>query len=228
MKKISFTIIFILINWAYLQAQDCIVLDTSINKSYEGKCKKGFAHKFGKAQGVDKYEGDFKKGMKHGEGIYTWANGAIFKGAFENDKKHGYGKLIEADSNIITGYWKNDLYVGQQKEYFLGYKIINSTNLPGKPFFRKIEEEGDEIRIEITDINKGLHGFDISNYINADIHSISNSGSRINARLTNVKFPFKATVSYGVPNKSANFVIRASFIFEILEPGVWHISLAHN
>lgn len=34
----------------------------------------------------DKYEGDWLNGKKHGEGVYTWADGKILKGTILNDE----------------------------------------------------------------------------------------------------------------------------------------------
>jgi hypothetical protein len=37
------------------------------------------------------YEGQFKNGLKHGEGILTYKNGVKYEGQFQNDKKAGVG-----------------------------------------------------------------------------------------------------------------------------------------
>ena len=31
--------------------------------------------------------------VKHGQGIYKFANGDVYEGSFQNDQMHGYGKL---------------------------------------------------------------------------------------------------------------------------------------
>ncbi len=31
--------------------------------------------------------------MKHGYGIYIWANGSRYEGTFKKDKKHGKGSI---------------------------------------------------------------------------------------------------------------------------------------
>lgn len=41
----------------------------------------------------DTYEGDYENDMKHGYGIYHWANGSSYEGNFSKDQKHGKGKL---------------------------------------------------------------------------------------------------------------------------------------
>lgn len=41
------------------------------------------------------YDGQFKAGIKHGEGKFTWKNGMCYIGSYENGKKHGYGSLYD-------------------------------------------------------------------------------------------------------------------------------------
>lgn len=73
-----------------------------------------------KASG-DTYVGDYVNGMKHGQGIYTWANGDKYVGEYMDDKKHGLGKLtfvrgdggIKNWENINKGRWVGDSYVLQ-------------------------------------------------------------------------------------------------------------------
>ena len=37
--------------------------------------------------------------MKSGDGIYTFADGSIYKGAFADDLFHGYGEFIYANGD---------------------------------------------------------------------------------------------------------------------------------
>lgn len=37
----------------------------------------------------DVYEGEFHKGMQHGQGKYTWSNGESFEGQWIKGKKEG-------------------------------------------------------------------------------------------------------------------------------------------
>ena len=46
---------------AYSQNSNCQVNMKSISGSYAGGCKKGLAHGSGRAEGLDIYEGGFKK-----------------------------------------------------------------------------------------------------------------------------------------------------------------------
>ena len=39
------------------------------------------------------YEGDFFKGIKHGNGTLIYSNGTKYEGEWLNDTQHGQGKL---------------------------------------------------------------------------------------------------------------------------------------
>ena len=44
------------------------------------------------APGVERsYEGNFRKGRKHGQGTFTWADGGRYEGQFYEGKKQGRG-----------------------------------------------------------------------------------------------------------------------------------------
>ncbi len=45
-------------------------------------------------------------GLKHGKGIFYFANGKVFKGTWNFGKKHGYGQL-QIEGEIIKGFWNN-------------------------------------------------------------------------------------------------------------------------
>lgn len=56
---------------------------------------------------IQRYEGEFWSGLKHGRGKYTWSNGEEYKGQYKNDKKHGKG---------IHKFVNGDVYEGEFKE----------------------------------------------------------------------------------------------------------------
>ena len=59
----------------------------------------------------DVYIGNFKNGIRCGEGKLWTNDNKIFKGYFENNKKNGYGIMTYKNGQILKGYWKNDVYI---------------------------------------------------------------------------------------------------------------------
>ena len=48
----------------------------------------------------------------HGQGIFTWSDGRIYKGEFQNNKKHGKGVYTYPDGKYYDGMWENGLQNG--------------------------------------------------------------------------------------------------------------------
>lgn len=67
--------IFMICSMLGYSQEKCKVLSPAISDTYEGKCKGGFANGKGIAVGTDRYDGQFSKGLPHGVGTYSWANG---------------------------------------------------------------------------------------------------------------------------------------------------------
>ncbi len=106
---------------------DCKVLSEKISTQYDGECKKGLADGSGTAKGEDTYVGAFKKGVPHGIGTYTWADGNIYVGEFKRGLKDGKGKLTVAlpdgQKKVQEGYWLKDKYIGENESpYTLHYR----------------------------------------------------------------------------------------------------------
>ena len=40
----------------------------------------------------DSYDGSFGRNMKHGAGVYRFANGSVYDGEYVENQMHGYGK----------------------------------------------------------------------------------------------------------------------------------------
>ena len=53
----------------------------------------------------DVYEGEYMKGMRHGEGTYTFADGEKYKGQWFQDQQHGQGvtTLLTAIVTMVFG-----------------------------------------------------------------------------------------------------------------------------
>ena len=74
--------------------------------------RSGMEHTIIKNEAGDKYVGEFKDGVKHGQGTLTYANGDKYVGEFKNDMRHGQGTYTFADGRAISGRWENDNYLG--------------------------------------------------------------------------------------------------------------------
>ena len=74
------------------------------SSNYTGEFKNGMRN----GQGVwisggkpsDIYEGEYENDMKHGFGLYKWANGSSYEGYFKADRKHGKGTIIHENGKL--------------------------------------------------------------------------------------------------------------------------------
>jgi len=53
-----------------------------------------------------KYEGDYKHGWYHGEGVFEYPSGVKYKGQFEKGQFHGEGVLIYPNGGYYKGVWE--------------------------------------------------------------------------------------------------------------------------
>lgn len=101
-------------------SQQCKVLDSELQLSYEGDCVNGAAFGTGKATGKDGawYKGQFMAGAKTGQGTKHYPTGDVYTGQWKRDKRHGYGEYEFGEGSPwrgdrYEGYWQNDLRHGQ-------------------------------------------------------------------------------------------------------------------
>ena len=59
----------------------------------------------------DKYVGEWKDDLLHGQGTYTYANGDKYVGEFKDNKKHGQGTYTFANGKRVAGYFRNNEYI---------------------------------------------------------------------------------------------------------------------
>ena len=57
--------------------------------------------------------------MKHGYGVYQWADGSEFKGNWEENKITGYGIYYWEDGRVYEGTWKDNNIHGKGVTFYL-------------------------------------------------------------------------------------------------------------
>jgi len=181
-------------------AQDnCKVNLEAISGSYEGGCKKGLAEGQGTAKGVDTYVGEFKKGLPHGTGTYTWANGDVFTGEFKKGLKDGEGKLLnkQIEGQVIEqkGFWKNDEYIGEnQTPYEVMFRSSNVLSIRISEM-DNTSNDGDALFVEIQHKGRTQPAPDFGlNVTNGNFQNRFMVGNANKILVTN--FPFGFTLSY--------------------------------
>jgi len=61
-----------------------------------------------------RYEGNWKTGVRHGQGVQWWAlSGDEYQGEWQNDRRHGQGRHCCADGRVYSGSWAEDREEGR-------------------------------------------------------------------------------------------------------------------
>lgn len=82
------------------------------------------------------YAGEYKDGLRHGQGTWTSSNGDKYIGEFKNNKRNGKGTYTLGDGpnkgDKYVGKWKNDLNHGQGIFTFEDGRVFKGTWKDGK------------------------------------------------------------------------------------------------
>ena len=54
------------------------------------------------------YVGQYKYGVRHGEGKMIGSDGSVYEGQWSGDKRNGEGRFIHSDGDCYIGEWVND------------------------------------------------------------------------------------------------------------------------
>ena len=66
---------------------------------------------------VGSYEGEYKNGKYHGQGIYSYLDGSMYEGKWKDGEKHGHGTLTWSDGGKYVGEFNDDKPNGKGKEF---------------------------------------------------------------------------------------------------------------
>jgi hypothetical protein len=55
----------------------------------------------------NRYVGEFRNGLRNGQGTFTFVNGDMFVGEYKNGLRHGQGTLTFANGEVNEGIWKD-------------------------------------------------------------------------------------------------------------------------
>ncbi|KAL0913587.1 hypothetical protein M5K25_017058 [Dendrobium thyrsiflorum] len=83
------------------------------------------------------YEGEWRRGMRHGKGKLTWPSGAVYDGEFSGGYMHGSGLYVGPDKSTYNGRWKLNLKHGLGQQSFPNGDVFNGSWIQGN-----IEELG--------------------------------------------------------------------------------------
>jgi hypothetical protein len=214
--------VILLLSGNHINAQtgECKVKIPGISGTYSGGCKNGLADGKGIAQGVDLYKGQFREGVPHGKGTYTWAGGTYYEGSWRYGLKDGKGKLVSTDS-IVSGYWRADAYIG--KEPVPSYKVTRSLSVIRSTITKSICADN---KIKMQFLRAGVPNAGMS-----DFAFVYNSGIEFTTGpyvgLYNTQFPLDIKVTFRAYNYLRTAQYDVIFEFTINEPGCWDVNVSY-
>jgi hypothetical protein len=117
----------------------------------------------------DRYEGNWREGLRDGYGIMKFANKYTYEGIW-CDKPHGRGTLIAPDQSTLTGIWLQGIKHG---DFY--YQLFN-----GVRYYIKFDSDVVQNKGEIFHPNKSSykgeianwqrHGVGVMTYSNGDVY----------------------------------------------------------
>jgi hypothetical protein len=79
----------------------------------------------------DHYQGEFKNGLKHGFGMYFFANGDKYVGEYQFGKREGKGTYTFSNGKpALSGIWANNVLVTKMSNAQDGSKKVNDLQNP--------------------------------------------------------------------------------------------------
>jgi hypothetical protein len=69
---------------------------------------------------LQKYEGNFRDGDRHGDGTYYYKNGNKYVGEFQSNEMHGKGSYYFSDGDVFQGSIEHGKFVTGVYRYVNG------------------------------------------------------------------------------------------------------------
>jgi len=207
-------------NLVFARQSNCAVKVALLSGSYSGSCKNGLAHGKGIAQGIDRYEGQFRMGSPNGKGIYTWSDGTYYAGQWRDGKREGEGQMVYKDSSVY-GIWKDDIFFARK---VIPPFSISRTLSYARCSIKKVSKSDNNIRIRFYRggaENADMDGLDLFYNSGDEYHSDSYVG------IQNPRFPIDIKVKFRAMNyfhtQSHDVIVE----FTINEPGTWEVVITY-
>ena len=143
---------------------DCFgTMTYSTGGKYVGEWKDGLRHGQGTriyASG-GKYVGEWKDGKRNGQGTYTRAKGDKYVGGWKGGWKHGQGTVTFADGTEQEGIFENGKFLYAKKPS--PTVIAKKTPTPKPKPVQKVAKRPDDVAVIIANSNYTKLGKDIPN-----------------------------------------------------------------
>jgi hypothetical protein len=209
----------------------CKVLKPGIDSTYSGGCRQGLANGQGVASGIDRYTGEFKKGLPDGTGTYIWKTGEKYEGQWQKGLRDGTGKYTikyDGRDSVVTGIWERDKYIGETsiQPYVIRYRngisrvsCIRTGEMPLRIYF-KFTRGG----------TTSEHSSPISDLI-LQGSSGSESSSSSFFGFDDVIFPFEGKIKFTAPSALSSpgspsaVTLNYELNFAINQPGAWMLTI---
>ena len=147
-----------------IKSYELKIKDLENGEKYEGNFKNGLRDGNGKYfyKNGDVYDGEFKDGKIEGEGVMTYENGHKYEGEFRDNLRDGKGTYYYKNGDRYEGSWRKGLKEGKGVYYwkagdrFEGYFENNEKGSYGKYFYQNGERYEGELKNGVRE-GKGVY-----------------------------------------------------------------------
>lgn len=235
MKKLALLVVLIIAFSIHGFSQfDCKVLVEKLQGQYNGDCKRGLASGEGSAKGIDTYVGDFRKGLPHGFGVYSFEDGSNYIGNYKKGKMDGYGllniitqsgDLVQnyglwlADSLVIPNDTKALFHVKQRKGIHVISPSVDRGVSVQKQVWIKFYIDGvpdKSVIMEKAEISSGKQKNTAERSLNTLV------------AFENIEeFPVTIKLQYQIRKTNQFVMVDCVAEFTLFTPGLWEIDMNH-